>query len=140
MRSVSFVNEGDLTDDELAAYQALAKTGRVILREKSRPVSNLGRLRPKAACLQVEQQIPFRFRPSAEFPQAWKHFRVRPPTTTKGQARQKTDERYCYYEAWNDYVYTPKCVELLVRECGTAKGFRKVIGRSPTVKQTTPSK
>jgi hypothetical protein len=133
--AVSFVSEDELSPDEKAAYAALEKTGRVIIREKNRPVSNLDRLRPKAACRLIEAGIPFRFRPSSEFPQAWKHFQVRPLTGAKGKARQKTDERYCFYDsAWDDYVYTPKFVELIIKACGTEQGFRKVVGRAPTSK------
>ncbi|MCL4554409.1 MAG: DUF3644 domain-containing protein [Actinobacteria bacterium] len=138
--AVSFVQEEDLLPQERAAYAALEKTGRIILREKERPVSNLGRLRPKGVCEEVEGQIPFRFRHSAEFPVAWKHFRVRPAASARGKARRKTDERYCSYdEAHDDYVYTAAFVALLARECGTPEGFRNVIGRDPTPQSASDS-
>ena len=133
--AVTFVNESDLTKEELAAYEELEKVGRIVIREKERPVANLGNMKPKAASEVIEQRIPFKFRPSSEFPRAWKHFSVRPSTSAKGAARKKVDERYCIYdEAHDDYVYRPAFVELLVRECATEEGFTAVIGRPPTPK------
>ena len=67
--AVSFVREEELSDEERKAYETLERTGRVVLREKARPVVHLGRLKPTAVCARVEEKIPFRFRPSAEFPQ-----------------------------------------------------------------------
>ena len=130
--AVSFVREDELTAEELAAYEALERTGRVILREKHRPVANLGLVRPKALCEQVEARIPFRFRHSAEFPRAWKKLGVRPLTTAKGKDRLKTDQRYCVYdEAHDDYVYTDAFVSLLADRCETREGFVELIGREP---------
>lgn len=134
--AVSFVREEDLSPDELKAYESLEKTGRVVIREKQRPVANLDLRRPKGICAKVESQMPFRFRCSAEFPRAWKHFGVRPDSAAKGKARAKTDERYCIYdEAHDDYIYTPAFTELLVRNCATAEGFMKVIGRQPRMQE-----
>lgn len=128
--AVSFVREEDLTDKERQAYAALERTGRVIIREKERPVVHLGRLKPSAVCARVEAAIPFRFRPSAEFPQAWKRLTVRPPSTATGAAKARTDERYCIYdEPHNDYVYTEAFVALLIEKCATAEGFLEVVGR-----------
>jgi hypothetical protein len=136
--AVSFVREEDLSPDELIAYESLGRTGRVVIREKERPVANLNRLRPKRVCEEVESRIPFRFRWSSEFPRAWKYFRVRPDGTAKGKAREKTDEHYCVYdEPHDDYVYTPAFVDKLVKACATKAGFVKVIGRQPRVRQST---
>jgi hypothetical protein len=133
--AVSFVRADDLTPEELSAYGALEKTGRIVLREKERPVTNLGKLRPKAVCERVEERIPYRFRHSAEFPQAWKRLKVRPPSSATGKARTKTDERYCTFDdAHGDYVYAPAYVDLLAERCSTAEGFLEVIGRSPVLR------
>lgn len=135
--AVSFVREQDLTDEELRAYEALERTGRVIIREKERPVVNLGRLKPTAVCERVEAAIPFRFSPYSEFPAAWKALNVRPPTTASGKVRAKTKEQYCVYdEPHNDYVYTEAYVDLLVERCRTAEGFSELIGRPPTPKDS----
>jgi len=133
--AVSFVREEELSEDERRAYETLEKTGRVILQEKTRPVLNLGRLKPTAVCEQVEAAIPFCFRPSSEFPMAWKRLKVRPPSKTKGNARIQTDERYCVYdEPHDDYVYTQAFVTLLVERCATTEGFEGLIGREPRLR------
>jgi len=133
--AISFVREEELTEEERTAYEALERTGRVILREKERPVSNLGRFKPTAVCEQVEAAIPFRFRPSSEFPAAWRALGVRPSGSVKGPARRKTKEQYCLYdEPHDDYVYTQAYVDLLIERCGTEDGFQQLIGREPTHK------
>ncbi len=133
--AVSFVREEDLSDEERQAYEALERTGRVVLREKERPVSNLGRLTPSGVSVLVETTIPFRFRPFAEFPAAWKTLQVRPPKGVSLRERRKTDERYCIYdEPHNDYVYTQAYVDLLIGRCTTEAGFRDIIGWSPTLR------
>ncbi|CAM3070695.1 DUF3644 domain-containing protein [Mycobacterium intermedium] len=135
--AVSFVREADLSEGERKAYEALEKTGRVIVRDKFRPVTNLGRFRPSDVCRRVEAAIPFRFSASAEFPQAWKNLKLRPSSTARGDAKKITDERYCFYdEVHRDYVYTQACVDLLIRKCGTEAGFIEVIGRKPRLKAT----
>jgi hypothetical protein len=133
--AVSFVREEDLSEDVRNAYQELERLGRVIIREKERPIANLGRLRPKPFSAAVEARIPFRFRPFSEFPQAWKTLLVRPPSSAKGKTRRTTDERYCIYDdAHDDYVYLPAFLELLVERCSTREGFLAVVGREPVMK------
>jgi Domain of unknown function (DUF3644) len=136
--AVSFVREDELTEEELHAYEDLEKTGRIILREKLRGIANLGNLRPMAVCERVEAGIPFRFSPWSEFPRAWKHYRVRPETGVRGKARSRTDERYCYFDdAHGDYVYTQAFADLIVEDCKTEEGFRRVIGIAPRPKASS---
>lgn len=133
--ALSFVPEADLSDEERARCQEEAKRGKVIVQEKPRSVANLGNLRPKRVCEEVEARIPFRFRLSSEFPRAWKKLGVRPATSAEGEARLKTDQRYAVYdEAHDDYVYTSAYVDLLVEHCMTAEGFEHLIGRRPVPK------
>lgn len=133
--AVTFVREDDLSEEERQAYEALAKTGRVIIRDKDRSVANLENLRPKAAALLVERAIPFRFRASSEFPVAWKALAVRPDSSAKGDARKKTNQAYCFFDAaHNDYVYTPAFVDLLIERCSSEEGFEQLIGRPPAQK------
>jgi Protein of unknown function (DUF3644) len=133
--AISFVREADLSDVERKAYEALEKTGRVIVRDKFRPVTNLGRFRPSDVSKRVEVAIPFKFSASADFPQAWKTLKLRPPSSAKGDARKFTDERYCFYdEVHRDYIYTQACVDLLIKKCATEAGFVEVVGRKPRQK------
>ncbi|MGB3331995.1 MAG: DUF3644 domain-containing protein [Mycobacterium sp.] len=130
--AISFVREADLSEVERKAYEALEKTGRVIVRDKFRPVSNLGRFRPSDVCQHVEGAIPFKFSAFAEFPQAWKRLKLRPGSSARGDAKKITDERYCFYdEVHRDYIYTQACVDLLIKRCSTESGFVDVVGRAP---------
>lgn len=130
--AITFVRAEDLTPDDLKAYEVLEKSGRVIIREKERAVANLGYMKPKQISALVEQQIPFKFAPSSEFPQAWKYFDVRPSGQAKGRAKRKCKEQYCTFDAVHeDYIYTQAFAELLIAECSTEAGFTKVVGRRP---------
>lgn len=83
----------------------------------------------------MEAAIPFKFNPSAEFPQAWKRLKLRPAGSAKGDARGITDERYCFYDAAHgDYIYTQACVDMLIKKCATEAGFKEVVGRDPRPK------
>lgn len=138
--AVSFVPENELTEDELREFESAGKNRQIIIREKQRPVANLQNLKPKQACEAVEERIPYRFRIHPEFFRAWKQLQVRPAGSASGNARAKTDERYCVYDkAHDDYVYTPAYVDLLVARCGTAEGFEELMGRSPTLKDSEGS-
>jgi hypothetical protein len=133
--AVSFVREDELTTEQLKAYEALERTGRIVLREKERPVSNLGRFKPKGAATAVEAAIPFRFTASSDLAQAWKNLKVRPPSSARGRSRRKTDERYCIYdEPHDDYLYTQAFVDLLIRKCANSSGFIDTVGRAPRTK------
>jgi hypothetical protein len=138
--AVTFVREDDLSDEDRSAYQALERSGRIVLRERERGVSGLGLYKPKALATIVEAEIPFRFSASSELPQAWKTFKVRPPSSARGAARRHTDGRYCVYdEPHDDYMYTRAFAELLIRRCATEAGFVEVIGRHPRPKVTPPA-
>ena len=134
--AVTFVREEDLSEEDRAAYQALERSGRIVLREKERGVAGLGLYKPKALAAIVEAEIPFRFTVWSELPQAWKHFNVRPPSSAKGAARRRTDDRYCVYdEPHDDYMYTRAFADLLIRTCASEDGFVEVVGRHPRSKQ-----
>lgn len=134
--AVTFVYEDQLTADEKKAYQELEKTGRVILRDKARPVVNLDRFRPSEVSEKVEEAIPYRFSVYSEFPRAWKALRVRPPSNATGAAVKRTKADYCLYDnAHNDYVYTRKYVDLLISKCSSESGFINLIGRAPRLKE-----
>lgn len=93
--SLTFVREEDLTDEERTVLTTLGRAGTVILRERQRAVANHGLMRPKAAVVAVQQQIPYRFT-MGSFVRAWKTLKVRPET---GSAHpERTDERYCVYD------------------------------------------
>ncbi|PRY18881.1 DUF3644 domain-containing protein [Pseudosporangium ferrugineum] len=130
--AVSFVREDDLTSDELDAYKQLERVGRVILRDKDRDVANVGWLKPSAASAAIQAGLTFRFSPSAEFPRAWRHYKVRPDKTAVGRQRNKTTEMYCRYdEPHDDYLYSQAYVDFIVSELSDPVKFQEVIGWPP---------
>jgi hypothetical protein len=130
--AVSFVREDDLTSEELSAYKELERVGRVILRDKDRDVANLGWMKPAVASAATQTALGVRFSASAEFPRAWRHYKVRPDNTATGKQRNKTKAEYCRYdEAHDDYLYSQAYVNFLVRELSDAATFRSAIGWPP---------
>jgi hypothetical protein len=130
--AVSFVREDELAGEELAAYRALERVGRVILRDKNRDVANLGWMKPAGASAAIQAGLGMRFGPFAEFPRAWKHFKVRPGSEVTGKRRAETDPEFCRYdEAHDDYLYSQKYVQFIVAELADPDTFRSVIGWAP---------
>lgn len=127
--AVTFVRIEDLADEELEAYEALERTGRVILRDKIRDVANVGWMKPAVAAAQVQESLNVRFSPTAEFPKAWRHYGVRPPSDATGDERAMTDPRYCRWDAaFEGYVYSSAFVRLLVQDLTDPLEFASVIG------------
>lgn len=131
--AITFHREDELTEEQRHTVEELGQQGTVIIRERLRPVSNLGNMKPAAAAAAIEDRIPFRFRASAEFPQAWKKLDCRPPA---GAATpERTDDRYCVWdEPHSDYVYKQAFVDKVVKETRTDAKFKAFIGRKPTRK------
>ncbi|GIH21360.1 DUF3644 domain-containing protein [Rugosimonospora africana] len=130
--AVSFVREDDLTSEELNAYKELERVGRVILRDKDRDVANFGWMKPSAASAAIQARLAVRFSPSAEFPRAWRYYKVRPNKTGLGKQRSKTIGKYCRYdEAHDDYLYSQEYVDFIVSELSDAAAFQSVIGWLP---------
>lgn len=128
--AVEFVRLEDLTAEELEAYEALEKTGRVIIREKAAP--DPGWMKPSTAAKEIQDELGWRFGASAEFPKAWAHYEVRPPGTATGDARKKTDLTYCKWDAtFEQYVYNKAFVAKVVEDCSTEHGFEAVVGWPP---------
>jgi hypothetical protein len=70
--------------------------------------------------------------PSAEFPRAWKHYKVRPDSSAPRERRSKTNADYCRYdEAHNDYPYSQQYVDFIVTELASPDRFKSVIGWEP---------
>jgi hypothetical protein len=131
--SLTFLREEDLSDEQRAALAAL-DAGTVIVRERHRPVSNVDKMKPGEAARRIEQRIPFRFSLYYHFILAWKRLNVRPD----GGARfpERTDERYCVYDAAHyDYLYTDAFVDLVVDRISTAEGYEEFFGFAPQPKR-----
>jgi hypothetical protein len=128
--AVDFVRLEDLTPEEVQAYEVLERTGRVILRDKTRDVSNAGWLLPRPASEAVATKLGRPFRVN-DFTNAWKHFNVRPGWNEPAAGRAQTDGRYCRYDtAFRAYVYSEAFVDLVVRECQEEATYRQLTGRT----------
>ncbi|GAA4375044.1 DUF3644 domain-containing protein [Agromyces bauzanensis] len=127
--AIQFDRYEDLTDDQRATIDQLGQSGRVIVRQQDRPVSNQNLHKPSSVIAEVADQIPFVFN-SYDFSQAWKKGKVRPESGATNPKRTKAD--FCVYDTLHrDYGYTDAYVAYLVRKCSTAEGFRAVVGREP---------
>jgi hypothetical protein len=76
--ALRFVREEELTEEQRDALVALGRTGRVLVRERIRPVINQNYLKATQAALMVERRIPFRFSVWSGFMFAWKNLGIRP--------------------------------------------------------------
>jgi hypothetical protein len=130
---MTFHRDDELTDEQRRVFENLGQHGRVVVRDRLRPVANLGLMKPAAASAAIEARIPFRFRASSEFPAAWRALDCRPPSSAPNPERTK--DQYCVYdEPHRDYLYTQAFVEKVVRETGTDAKFKTFIGRKPALK------
>lgn len=127
--SLTFLGEEALSDEQRATLSEL-DTSTVIVRERHRPVSNVDKMKPGEAARRIEQSIPFRFSLYYHFIRAWKRLNVRPDGGAKFPER--TDERYCVYDAaHHDYLYTDAFVDLVVDRISDAEGFEEFFGFPP---------
>jgi hypothetical protein len=129
--AVEFVRLDELTPEERQAYEALERTGRIVLRDKARDVSNAGWSLPKPTSIAIEAQLGLRFS-LTDFAKAWKYFDVRPGWDKPVNDRAKTDLLYCRYDtAFGAYVYSQAFVDLVVEESRTPEGYERITGRKP---------
>ena len=111
--AVTFVQQRDLTPEQLSAMEGLGKTGLVATRTKEIPVQNKGRYLPHTVVKRVREVVP-QFT-MGDHTAKWKEHGVRPSIGASDPA--KTDARYCYYdEPVSTYIYTEAWVKKMVRE------------------------
>ncbi len=111
--AVTFVQQKDLTPEQIATMEQLGRTGLVATRVEEVPVQNKGWYRPSAVVARVRATVP-------EFTMGdhiakWKEHQVRPPEG--GPDPATTDARYCVDdEPVETYLYTDAWVKKMVRE------------------------
>ena len=131
--SLTFLREEELSDEQRETLAGIDPKDTVIVRERHRPVSNVDKMKPGEAARKIEQSIPFRFSLYYHFILAWKRLGVRPDGGAKFPER--TDERYCVYDAaHHDYLYTKDFVDVVVAQISTAEGFEEFFGFAPQEK------
>lgn len=114
--AVTFVQQKDLTPEQLDAMERLGQTGLVATRTREVPVQNKGRYLPHAVVAQVRAFVPtFGM---GDHTAKWKEHAVRP---SAGAANPTvTDARYCVYdEPVATYLYTDAWVKKMIREAKT---------------------
>lgn len=138
--SLTFLPEEELNDDQRETLAELDQSGTVIVRERHRPVSNVDKMKPGEVARKIDQSIPFRFSLYYHFILSWKRLGVRPDGGAKFPER--TDERYCVYDAaHHDYLYTDAFVNLVLSRISTVEGFEEFFGFPPQPKeQSTASR
>jgi hypothetical protein len=131
--AMSFVRESDLSSDDQELLERLGRSGRVIVREQIRPVSNDDLLKPTPAAAQVQERLPFKFS-IHHFVSAWKRQGVRPP---EGDPHpERTNQDFCIYDRpHRDYLYTPAFVDFLVDHAQTPEDFIELTGIEPVAKE-----
>lgn len=131
-RSLNFIRESDLTEEQHDVLSSLGKTGAVVVREQNRPVSGAGMMRPAVVAREVERQIPFRFT-THDCVKAWRKLNCRPGTGN--QHPERTIEKYCVYdEPHGDYVYTAAFIAKIVKKTSTEDEYRAFLGKVPKPK------
>jgi hypothetical protein len=127
--AMEYTRYDDMTEEQKAVVEELGRKGFVVVREQKRSVRNHELLKPRQVVLEVAQQIPFVFH-MGHFIRAWQRLEVRP--TGESDHRERTDEKYCYYdELHGDYGYTKAYVKKLVRDLKTVEDWRNFFEDDP---------
>lgn len=119
--AMTFVQSKDLTPEQ----NAVIDQARTIIREKQVPVADLGALRPTQVVEKVATALsnPFKMHHHS---QAWKYFRVRPPTGAADPSATKAD--FCRYNAaFEQYVYTEAWVKYLIRKLADQATYDAIV-------------
>lgn len=130
--SLQFVNQRDLTPELQEAATALADTGLVITKTKTRPVANADKFKPGQVAERVQDAIPFKFGSSYEMSNFWRKHRVRPAGGASDP--EDTKAEWCVYDVHSKYLYTEACINWLIKKCATKEGFREATGLEPKPK------
>lgn len=123
---MTFVKPDNLTEDQRAVMDQV----QTIIREKQVPVADLGALRAGQVVEEVSAELATPFTMHIHT-QAWKYFKVRPPTNAADKHNTKSD--FCRYNAaFEQYVYTKAWVGYLIRKLSDQRVYDAVVAhRAP---------
>ena len=123
--AVEFVNVNGLDE---AARQAMERAIS-LLKTRETEVANPGKMKPGDVAQKVQKHLAVRFATN-DHTKCWKHFGVRPPTTSDDPTR--CEVQYCHYDIpHKDYVYTDEWVELLTETLSDPKKYKEILGKGP---------
>ena len=139
-----FVKLDELTDDERKVMVAAGRSGQVVTKFKTMPVSSAGCMLPKQVVSAVQKRVSFEFNMSFHT-RLWKHFQLHPVRWVAPNGGETMSEWCIPDEPTRQYVYTPAWVDKIVKEVGTPEQFEAFFGvppRKSTVTQieAAPSK
>ncbi|WP_024794186.1 DUF3644 domain-containing protein [Tomitella biformata] len=130
--AIQFTSYKDMTEAEREAVEEMGRKGQVIIRDRKQPVSGYGRLMPKAAAQEIQEELPYIFG-QHHFTAAWKNLKARPSPGAKDPTHTNPD--WCEYdEPTRSYRYTRAFVKYLIKKCSTPDGFAEITGSTPRPK------
>lgn len=119
--AMTFVRADDFTPKQNAIMDQV----QTIVREKKVPVDDLNGMLPSAVVEQVSKRLDRPFTMHAHT-QAWRYYRVRPPSGAPDPFATKSD--FCRYnEAFGQYVFTAAWVDYLVRHLADDAIYQEVM-------------
>ncbi len=123
--AVEFINVNSLDE---AARQAIERAIS-LLKTRETEVANPGKMKPGDVAQKVQEHLGVHFGTN-DHTRCWKHFGVRPPTTSNDPTR--CEVQYCHYDVpHKDYVYTDEWVERLTKTLSDPKKYKEILGKVP---------
>jgi hypothetical protein len=135
--AIEFVKFDDLTDDERKVMTEAGRSGRVITKVKTVPVSAAGCMLPKRVVSEVQMRLPFDFNMGQQT-RLWKHFKLHPARWVAPDGGETVSEFCIADEPTRQYVYTPAWVDKIVKEIGTPTKFEAFFGFPTRKGKVTP--
>lgn len=128
--AVEFVKLNELSDDERKVMIEAGRSGNVITKVKTVPVSAAGFMLPKKVVAEVQARVPYKFN-LVIHTRMWKHFNLHGAGWTAPDGGE-TVSQYCVpNEPTRQYVYTQAWVDKIVKEIGTVEKFTAFFGYPP---------
>lgn len=125
--AIKFINIDNLKPEQKEQLENVIG----IIKERVTPVSNLGLFRAGDVAKKVQKELASFYGVKIRFNAAYHHnkccleYKVRPKKGSINKIRTKKD--FCVYdEAFDDYVYSPKWVEYLIRKLSDKDEFLRL--------------
>ena len=99
-----------------------------LLKTRETEVANPGKMKPGDVAQKVQDLLGISFSTN-DHTRCWKHFSVRPPTTSDDPTHCKV--QYCHYDVpHKDYVYTEEWVKLLTKTLSDENKYKEILGKT----------
>jgi Protein of unknown function (DUF3644) len=134
--AIEFVKLDELTDDERKVMIEAGRSGRVVTKLKTVPVSSAGCMLPKRVVSEVQKRVPFDFKMGMHT-RLWKHFELHPARWVAPDGGETVSEFCIPDEPTRQYIYTPAWVDKIVKEIGTPEKFEAFFSAPPRKRKVT---